>query len=120
MTVIDLARATASRAVKRPATATGRMPRIALLSPVESAGLAGEWQALAAEAVEDNHFFLADVVIAAAGHFAKDVRTLCVRNSDGGLIGLAPVTATRLGRLTPALRIWSHHYGPFGVPLMAG
>src|SRR5204863_3273198 len=104
MTVIDLARATASRAEKRPATSTRRKPGSALLSPVDSASLAGEWQALAAEAVEDNHFFLADVVLAAARHFAKDVRTLCVRNSDGALIGLAPVTATRLGRLSPALQ----------------
>jgi CelD/BcsL family acetyltransferase involved in cellulose biosynthesis len=96
------------------------MPRIALLSAVEAAGLAGEWQALAAEAVEDNHFFLADIVLAASRHFARDVRTLSIRNGEGALIGLAPVTATRLGRLTPALRIWSHHYGPFGVPLIAG
>ena len=90
-----------------------------LLTAIEADRIADEWRALAAEALEPNHFFLPDVVRAAMRSFASDVRVLAVRGVGGRLIALAPVTPTRLGRIAPALRIWSHDYGPFGAPLVA-
>jgi CelD/BcsL family acetyltransferase involved in cellulose biosynthesis len=109
-----------SRAAEAPMRIASRSARIDLLLASEAAAIAGEWRALASEAVEENHFFLPDVVLPATRHFGKDVRILTVRDGGGALIALAPVTATRLGRIAPALRVWSHHYGPFGVPLVAG
>jgi CelD/BcsL family acetyltransferase involved in cellulose biosynthesis len=97
----------------------GRSGSVQLLAPSEAIAFADEWRALAAHSVEDNHFFLPDVVLAAAGDFAADVRVLAVRGRGGRLIALAPATLTRLGRIAPALRVWSHHFGPFGVPLVA-
>jgi CelD/BcsL family acetyltransferase involved in cellulose biosynthesis len=90
-----------------------------LLTPIEADRIADEWRALAADALEPNHFFLPDVVRAAMRSFAPHVRVLAVRAVGGRLIALAPVTPTRFGRIAPALRIWSHDYGPFGVPLVA-
>jgi len=97
----------------------GRSGRVQLLTPSEARAIADEWRALAAHSVEDNHFFLPDVVLAAAGHFAPEVRVLVVRGVGGRLIALAPATLARLGRIAPALRVWGHHFGPLGVPLMA-
>jgi CelD/BcsL family acetyltransferase involved in cellulose biosynthesis len=90
-----------------------------LLTAIEADRVADEWRTLAAEAVEPNHFFLPDVVRAGMPSFARDVRVLAVRGAGGRLIALAPVTATRFGRIAPALRVWSHDYGPFGAPLVA-
>ena len=91
--------------------AVGRRASAALLSPDETGGLPSEWRALADEAVEDNHFFLPDVVLPATRHFGMDVRILTVRDGGGGLVALMPVTATparpdRAGaaRLEPPLR----------------
>src|SRR4249920_3902401 len=112
MAAVGLVGANRSRLSQAPAPGAIRPARTALLSPDEAAGLTGEWRSLAAAVVEDNHFFLADVVLAATRHFAKDVRLLAVHNADGRLVGLAPATRTRLGRLPPALRVWSHDFGP--------
>src|ERR1700736_5861974 len=98
----------------------GRSGKIALLAPSEAMAIADEWRGLAAHSVEDNHYFRPDVVLAADGHFAPEVRVLAVRGAGGRLIALAPATLTRLGRIAPALRVWSHHFGPLGVPLVAG
>src|SRR5258708_5383084 len=120
MATIGFAGATSALGAGVATQQVSRSARIALLSASEAAVISGEWRALAAEAVEDNHFFLPDVVLPATRHFGKDVRVLTVRDGGSALIALMPVTETRLGRIAPALRIWSHHYGPFGVPLVAG
>src|SRR4249920_921970 len=117
MAAVDLVGTNRSGLPRAASLAVGGRASAALLLPDETGGLAEEWRALANEAVEDNHFFLPDVVLPATRHFGTDVRILTVRDGGGALIALMPVTATRLGRIAPALRIWSHHYGPFGVPL---
>jgi CelD/BcsL family acetyltransferase involved in cellulose biosynthesis len=90
-----------------------------VLAPHEAAALAGEWRELAGRAVEPNHFFLPDVVLPAMRRFAQGVRVLAIHGAGGRLIAVAPVTLTRLGRIAPALRLWSHSFGPFGAPLVA-
>ena len=119
MAAVDLLGTNPLRLSQAAAPGASRPATTALLSPDEADGLTGEWQSLAAAAGEDNHFFLADVVLAATRHFAKEVRLLTVRNAAGRLVALTPATRTRLGRVAPALRVWSHQYGPFGVPLVA-
>jgi CelD/BcsL family acetyltransferase involved in cellulose biosynthesis len=39
--------------------------------------------------------------------------------AGGSLLAAAPFTTTRLGHVAPAVRLWSHDYGPLGVPLLA-
>jgi CelD/BcsL family acetyltransferase involved in cellulose biosynthesis len=41
-----------------------------------------------------------------------------VRSASGALSGLAPFTRTRLGRIAPAIRLWTNKYAPFGQPLV--
>ena len=117
MAAIGLAGST--RLGKDGSLGASRPGSVQLLAPSDAAAIGDEWRALAAHAVEDNHFFLPDVVLAAAEEFAPNVRVLAVRGAAGRLIGLAPALSTRLGRIAPALRIWSHSFGPFGVPLVA-
>ena len=92
--------------------------RVALLAIGEAAAIAGEWADLSARAAEDNHFFHPDFALPAATHLRSGIRLAVVRNTDGRLIAAAPVTADRLGRIAPAARVWSHEYGPLGVPLI--
>jgi len=108
-----------------PARAARLRPRIAadttraaLLSMSEAAAIAGDWAELGERAAEDNHFFSPDAVLAAAAHFGVAVRVAVVRDADGSLIAAAPVTLTRLGHVASAIRVWSHDYGPLGVPLV--
>ena len=90
--------------------------RFALATPSE--GLAAEWAGLAGRAAEDNLFFHPDFALPAMRAFGGGVRLAMVRGADGELIAAAPVTVTRLGRIAPAARLWSHDYGPLGVPLI--
>jgi CelD/BcsL family acetyltransferase involved in cellulose biosynthesis len=108
------------RTFARPAPA-GAVPqtRAALVPLAEAEALAGEWSGLAAEALQHNPLFLPGFVLPAARRLAAGVAIATMRDPAGRLIGLAPVTATRLGRIAPALRVWSHNYGPLGVPLLA-
>jgi hypothetical protein len=69
------------------APGTSRSGSVQLLAPSEAMVFADEWRALAAHSVEDNRFFLPDVVLAAAGDFARDVRVLAVRGRGGRLGG---------------------------------
>lgn len=118
MTAIGLA-GRSTRLGRAAVLDAGRSRKIALLAPSEAIAIADEWRALAAHSVEDNHFFRPDVVLVAAGHVAPEVRVLAVRGAGGRLIAVAPATSTRVGRIAPALRVWSHHFGPLGVPLVA-
>jgi CelD/BcsL family acetyltransferase involved in cellulose biosynthesis len=92
-----------------------------LLVAAEAAGtLVEEWAGLATEAAEDNSFFLPDFALPAMRHLGGDtVRLGTVRASDGRLIAVAPVRQTRLGRIERAMTVWSHNYGPLGVPLIS-
>lgn len=101
------------------AAAPSRTARAQLVAAGEAADtLIGEWRDLEARALEANPFFVPEFALAAARDFGATVRILAVHGDDGRLIALAPVTASRLGWIEPALRTWSHDYGPLGVPLI--
>jgi len=99
----------------------GSLPqaRTDIVPAVDSDALAGAWERLADGAIEANPLFAPDFARAAARSFGHGVAVAAVRGGDGSLAALAPVVRTRLGRIAPALRVWSHDYGPLGVPLLA-
>jgi CelD/BcsL family acetyltransferase involved in cellulose biosynthesis len=120
MTEVGLSLAS-TRVLARPASVHAAVPvPVALVPAAEAEALAGEWTVLAGEALQQNPLFLPGFVLPAARALAPGVRIATVRDAAGQLIALAPVTATRLGRIAPALRVWSHDYGPLGGPLLAG
>jgi len=90
----------------------------ALVQPGEAAAIQDEWAGLAKDAADQNVFFHPDLALPAMDHLGGNVVTATVRDARGKLIGLAPVTHARLGRLAPAVRLWSHDYAPLGVPLV--
>ncbi|KAB2874080.1 MAG: GNAT family N-acetyltransferase [Bauldia sp.] len=107
--------------VGTPAAASqgiARRDHAVLIGPETATALGIEWGRLAGHAVEDNLFFHPDVMLPAIGHLGEDPRIAVVRDARGRLTGLAPVVMTRLGRIAPAVSIWSHDYGPLGVPLI--
>lgn len=117
MAGIDLSAVAAGARAVRPSTAeAGR--HVALLDQAAAAGLAGEWRRLADHAAEDNAFFHPDFALAAALHLGEAPRFAAVRDGAGRLVALSPVVQSRLGRIAPALRTWSHDYAPLGVPLV--
>jgi CelD/BcsL family acetyltransferase involved in cellulose biosynthesis len=119
MAEIGLGLAEPARASRRAAPKiVSSEARAAILGLGEATAIAGEWADLAARAVEDNQFFHPDVALPAAACLRTGVRLAVVRSADGRLIAAAPVTGDRLGRIAPATRVWSHDYGPLGVPLI--
>lgn len=77
------------------------------------------WQQLADSALEPNPFFSPTWMQAALEHLAEGgVRLATTSDAGGRLIALAPIRPTRLGRLVPALSVWTHLYGPIGTPLI--
>ena len=120
MAEIGLTLAAARSLAESPRTGAPASVRAALLPAAEAEGIAGEWTALADEALQRNPLFLPGFALLAACRLAPGVRIATARDGAGRLIALAPAVTTRLGRMAPALRIWSHDYGPLGVPLLAG
>ena len=103
----------------RPEAAIARPPgSFALVERDEAAAIAGEWRSLTERAVEDNAFFDPDFALPAMKAIGDGVAIATWRSEDGRLAALAPVRPARLGRIAPAVRIWSHDYGPLGVPLV--
>lgn len=93
-------------------------PRYAVVGSSGLASLRPRWAALADRAVGDNAFFHPDFTLAAMAHFGRDVAVATVAAGDGRLLAAVPFTRTRLGRVAPAVRVWSHKYGPLGTPLV--
>ncbi len=81
--------------------------------------VAASWADLAARATADNVFFHPDFALPAMRHLAPDGVSLATVTTPAGLVAAAPFTRTRLGRIAPAARLWSHAYGPLGAPLVA-
>ncbi len=100
------------------AAADGSQLTFALTRPGEATSLVAEWTVLAGHAIGDNVFFQPDFALPAITGLGADVRLATVRDADGHLVALAPVTFARLGRVAPAARIWAHDYGPLGLPLI--
>jgi CelD/BcsL family acetyltransferase involved in cellulose biosynthesis len=104
--------------VDTAAAASPPLGRFALLERDAAVGIAGEWRSLTERAAEDNAFFDPDFALPAMVAIGDGVTIATWRSEDGRLAALAPVRAARLGRIAPALRVWSHDYGPLGVPLV--
>jgi CelD/BcsL family acetyltransferase involved in cellulose biosynthesis len=81
---------------------------------------ADAWADLADRAEGDNVFFDPAFVLPATGHLQSGVEIATVKDANGRLIGAAPFTATRLGRVAPAVRLFGHDYAPLGAPLIDG
>jgi CelD/BcsL family acetyltransferase involved in cellulose biosynthesis len=90
-----------------------------VLSLAEAARIATPWALLAESAAGDNVFYHPDFLLPAAAAFATDDVAIAAVNVEGRLAAAAPFTATRLGYLAPAARLWTHAYGPLGVPLLS-
>jgi CelD/BcsL family acetyltransferase involved in cellulose biosynthesis len=90
--------------------------QFALLDLGAAEAIREEWRVLSARSAEDNLFFESDFALVAMRAFGRDVAVATWRAPDGRLAALAPIKRTRLGRLAPAMRLWSHDYGPLAVP----
>ena len=102
----------------RPVRGAATADHATRLDPAAAAAIAGEWRRLAGRAAEDNVFFQPEAVLPAIGHLGEAPQIAVTRDPAGQLAGLAPVIGTRLGRIAPAVRLWSHDYAPLGVPLV--
>jgi len=114
-----LASGGAARGKRREGAAVVPSPgRFALIGGEEAAAIVGEWRSLVRRSAEDNAFFDPDFALPAMKAIGAGVVIATWRSAEGGLAALAPVGRVRLGRIAPAFRIWSHEYGPLGVPLV--
>lgn len=102
----------ARRATDRPALGIHVVPATAVESIVP------QWANLADRAAGDNVFFHPDFALPALHHLAPEASVAVVRGLDGKFAAIAPFAGTRLGRIAPAVRLWSHDYGPLGLPLV--
>ena len=91
----------------------------ATVSSRAAGGLASEWARLAARSAGDNVFFHPDFAIPAMRHLGRDAVSVANVTVAGKLVAIAPFVRARLGRIARAVRLWSHPYGPLGLPLIA-
>lgn len=104
---------TAETRASRPARAA------AILSPAEATREVTAWRLLAAMAADDNGVYGPDFLLPAIQHLVgSEVHLAVARNSGRQLTALAPVVRRRLGRIAPAVSVWTHAYGPLGTPLI--
>jgi CelD/BcsL family acetyltransferase involved in cellulose biosynthesis len=84
--------------------------------------IAGQWRALAAEAIEPNVFYEPSFALAAGKVFGRDVGAGLVwsQTSPPRLVGFFParVEQRRFGIRLPVLVGWTHPYAPLGTPLI--
>lgn len=82
------------------------------------AGFLGAWQALSDHPLEANPFFAPAIALPAIEHLGSgDEQLAAAFAADGRLLALAPIRPARLGRIAPAIAVWTHLYGPLGTPL---
>ena len=92
---------------------------ISILSARDIGSVAGAWKALASQVGSANLFMHPEFAIPAIAHLGGGrVSVALVRAASGAPSGLAPFTRSRLGRIAPAVRLWTHKYAPFGEPLV--
>ena len=92
---------------------------VSIVAGRDIASVATAWAMLAGRSASANLFFHPEFAIPAITHLGHgDVALALVRSPSGGLRGLAPYMRTRLGRIAPAIRLWTHKYAPFGEPLV--
>jgi CelD/BcsL family acetyltransferase involved in cellulose biosynthesis len=81
-------------------------------------GIAGEWRALAARALESNVFYEPEFMLAAAPVFGAEAGAVLVRSAAGRLVGLFPSRIDRGRSLVRTLVGWTHPFAPLGTPLV--
>ncbi len=88
----------------------------------ELGAIAGEWRALAADALEPNVFYEPAFALAAAAVVGRDVGAGLVWLGGGEprLAGFFParIERRRYGIALPVLVGWTHPFAPFGAPLV--
>ena len=88
----------------------------------ELAPMAGQWRALAADALEPNVFYEPAFALAAAPAFGDDVGAVVVwsRTHPARMLGFFParIERRRFGVPLPVLVGWTHAYAPLGTPLV--
>jgi CelD/BcsL family acetyltransferase involved in cellulose biosynthesis len=80
--------------------------------------LLSNWVTLAGLSAGDNVFFHPDFALPAMRHLGADVAVATLAHPGTRLAALAPFTQMRLGRIAPAVRLWSHDFAPLGLPLV--
>ncbi len=95
---------------------------VGVVAASDIASIAEAWATLAGRSASANLFFHPEFCIPAIAHLGGSSVAVAVVGaaSSGALAGLAPFTRTRLGRIAPAVRVWTHKYAPFGEPLVDG
>lgn len=94
--------------------------RAALAAPADAAALAGAWEALCADLLEENPFFTPGALLPALKAYADErVRLACVWAGDD-LIALAPVVKKRFYARLPVAywATWTHPHCYYGAPLI--
>ncbi|MHA1559555.1 MAG: GNAT family N-acetyltransferase [Alphaproteobacteria bacterium] len=66
----------------------------------------------------DNPFFDPAFLAPAAAALGASIELITVNDAAGRLLAMLPTERTKLGRLAPSLRAFSHNYAPLGVPLI--
>ena len=90
-----------------------------VVTPADAAtNLLPEWAVLSGASTGDNIFVHPDFAVPAMRHLGADVAVAALAHPGARLAALAPFTKTRLGRIAPAVRLWSHDYAPLGLPLI--
>lgn len=79
-----------------------------------------EWAMLSGSSAGDNVFFHPGFALPAMRHLGADVSIATLAHPGTRLAALAPFVRTHLGRIAPAVRLWSHDYAPLGLPLIDG
>ena len=117
-----MADAATGLALSRPSAGPRRnVDGFRVVASGDMAGIAAEWGSLAGRSVTGNVFFGPEFALPAAEHLGEgQVAVAVVASRSGDLAAAAPFTRTRLGRIAPAVRLWSHKYAPLGVPLATG
>lgn len=76
------------------------------------------WQELAESAREPNPFFSPGIAAASILSLGDERERIASVDGGGKLLALAPVRPMRLGRIAPAIGVWTHPYAPLGTPLL--
>lgn len=88
------------------------------VTPDATTSLLPTWAALANTSAGDNLFAHPDFAVPAMRRLGADVEIATLAHPGARLAALTPFTKTRLGRVAPAVRLWSHDYAPLGLPLI--
>ncbi len=93
---------------------------VEIVAASNMAAIAGAWTKLANRPASTNLFFHPEFAIPAIEYLGDGAVSLAVVRStaSAALVGLVPFTRMRLGRLAPAVRVWTHKFAPFGELLV--